>query len=154
VAREEFAKERARLDGAGTRPLRAILDLDEAVAIAASGSGYSEAGMLVAHAIRQFDELGMAGWAERSRALISQGFEEASRPGGRLFFSYPVGLSRREVDVVRLLGAGKTTDEAAQVLDVDPATFQRYLAAALDKLGASDPDDLPRLARRHGLGGA
>ena len=135
------------------RPLRAILDQDEAVAIAASGNGYSEAGMLLAHAIRQFDELGMAGWADRSRALISQGFDEATRPGGRLFFSYPVGLSRREVDIVRLLAAGRSTQETAQALDLDQPVFDRYLAAALDKLGASDIDDLPRLARRHGLGG-
>ncbi len=109
LARDEFDKERGRLDGAGMRPLRAILDHDEAVAIAAGGSGFAEAGMLLAHAIRQFDDLGMQGWAERSRALIAQGFEEAARPGGRLYFSYPAGLSRREVDVVRLMAAGSTS---------------------------------------------
>ena len=151
LSRDEFSKERNRLDGAGMRPLHAILDHDEAVAIAAGGAGFAEAGMLLARAIRQFDELGMLGWAERSRALISQGFDDASGPGGRLFFSYPAGLSRREVDVVRLMAAGSTRDEAARAMNIEEPVVDRHLTAALEKLGAADLDELPRFARRYGL---
>ena len=54
-AREQFARERPQLEAAGLRPLRAILDHDEAVTIAASGSDFGEAGSLLERAIRQFE---------------------------------------------------------------------------------------------------
>jgi DNA-binding CsgD family transcriptional regulator len=152
-AREQFAEERLRLDAAGLTPLRSILDHDEAITIAAAGSGFGEAGALLERAIGQFDALGMTGWADRSRWLQAAGFESAAQPGGRLHFSYPAGLSRREADLVRLLAAGSTLTEAATQLDVDESVFDRHLASALEKLGAANLDELPRYARRHGLGG-
>lgn len=152
-ARELFTEERPRLEAAGLRPLRAILDHDEAITIAAGGTGFGEAGALLERAIAQFDALGMTGWADRARWLQAAGFESALQPGGRLHFSYPAGLSRREADVVRLLAGGWTTDEAAAQLDVDGSVFDRHLASALEKLGAANLDELPRYARRHGLGG-
>lgn len=152
-AREAFTRERPRLETAGLRPLRAILDYDEAVTIAAAGNGYAEAGTLLEQAFRQFQGLGMLGWAKRAELLQAGGFETAALPGGRLHFSYPAGLSRREADVVRLLAGGATPADAAATLDLDAPAFQRHLDSALEKLGAANLDELPRYARRHGLGG-
>jgi DNA-binding CsgD family transcriptional regulator len=153
-AREVFAAERPRLEAAGLRPLRAILDYDEAVTIAASGIGYADAGMLLEQAFRQFQGLGMLGWAKRAELLQAGGFEAAAQPGGRLHFSYPADLSRREADVVRLLVGGASPADAAATLDVDAPAFQRHLDTALEKLGATSLDELPRYARRFGLGGS
>ena len=153
-ARDEFAKERTRLDAVRMQPLRAILDYDEAITIAAGGTGFAEAGGLLEGAFRQFQGLGMLGWAHRAEELQASGFEAAAQPGGRLHFSYPVGLSRREADIVRLLVGGTTPAAAAAELEIDDAVFDRHLSAALEKLGAANVDELPRFARRHGLGGA
>jgi DNA-binding CsgD family transcriptional regulator len=152
-ARELFSSERPRLEAAGLRPLRAILDYDEAITIAAAGSGYAEAGTLLEQAFRQFQGLGMLGWAKRAELLQAGGFDTAAHPGGRLHFSYPAGLSRREADVVRLLAGGASPADAASELELNEAEFQRHLESALEKLGAANLDELPRYARRYGLGG-
>jgi hypothetical protein len=153
-ARAEFAKERQRLDAAGLQPLRAILDHDEAVTMAAAGKGLAEASKLLEAAFRQFHGLGMAGWAERVEVLQSSGFEAAAEAGGRLHFSYPAGLSRPETDLVRRLAGGTSLTDAAGELDLDEQACKRLLDSALEKLGAANLDELPRHARRHGLGGA
>jgi DNA-binding CsgD family transcriptional regulator len=152
-ARDEFSRERARLDGAGIRPLRAIVDYDEAVAIGASGRGSTDAETLLDQAFRQFQGLGMPGWARRAETLQASGFEAAAQPGGRLFFSYPAGLSRPELDVVRLMAAGQSAEAAARELDLEKAVVEGHAAAALEKFGAANLDELPRIARRYGLGG-
>jgi len=95
----------------------------------------------------------MTGWARRAELLQARGFDVSAQPGGRLFFTYPVGLSRREVDVVRLLVNGQTPEQAAQTLDIETSALDRYLGAAMEKLGAANIDELPRFARRYGLGG-
>jgi DNA-binding CsgD family transcriptional regulator len=154
AARDLFANERPTLDRAGQRPLRALVDYDEAIAIAATGKdGYLEATRLLEAAAGQFEQLGMTGWLERTRDLLTQGLDVASTPGGRLSFTYPRGLTRREADVVRLVATGASQEEAAQALVLDVHAVGRLIESALEKLGAEHPDELPRLARRYGLGG-
>jgi DNA-binding CsgD family transcriptional regulator len=149
-----FAEERPVLEEAGLRPLRAILDYDEAVTLAAAGaSRYGEAATLIERAAGQFGVLGMPGWLDRTRVLSEAGFEAAAQPGGRLHFTYPEGLSRREADLVRLVADGLSAAQAAEALGLEPAAAERHLEAALEKLGAGSPEQLPRVARRHGLGG-
>jgi DNA-binding CsgD family transcriptional regulator len=153
-ARAAFAAERTALDASGQRPLRAIADHDEAIAIAASGpAAYNEAARLLETAAGQFNMLGMTGWLARTRRLIDGGLDSAAVPGGRLYFTYPCGLSRREADVVRLMAGGASADETATALVLERSALDRLLASALDKLGADRRDELPRLARRYGLGG-
>ncbi|CAN5578681.1 hypothetical protein BH23CHL7_BH23CHL7_22920 [soil metagenome] len=153
-ARALFAEQRSVLQEAGMRPLRAIVDYDEAIALAAGGpAAYPAAAALLETAAVAFDGLGMVGWHGRARSLLDGGFESAAGPGGRLHFTYPFGLSRREADVVRLVSAGLSVHDAAAELEVEREVADRHLASAMTKLGASDPADLPRLARRHGLGG-
>jgi DNA-binding NarL/FixJ family response regulator len=154
AARELYANERPQLDRAGQRPLRALVDFDEAIAIAAAGKeGYMETTRLLETAANQFEQLGMDGWKKRTQDLLSQGLDVASAPGGRLSFTYPRGLTRREADVVRLIASGATEEEAAAALVLESQVVERLIASALEKLGAERPGELPRLARRYGLGG-
>ena len=153
-ARSFFAEERPLLEQAGLWPLAAILDHDEALVLAAGGiAGQAEATVLLGRAVEQFEQLGMNGWRQRGQALLERGgLEAALQPGGRLHFTYPLGLSRREVEMVRLVSHGTAPLEAARALGLDEEAARRHLDSALDKLGATLPD-LPRAARRHGLGG-
>jgi DNA-binding NarL/FixJ family response regulator len=54
---------------------------------------------------------------------------------------------------VRLVSNGEPLADAAKTLELDEPTAERHLASALAKLGADDIGELPRQARRHGLGG-
>src|SRR5205814_6269392 len=83
AARAAFASERLSLDASGERPLRAIADHDEAIAIAAAGpSGYAEAKRLLEAAATQFASLSMNGWLARTKHLLDGGLDTADVPGG------------------------------------------------------------------------
>jgi tetratricopeptide (TPR) repeat protein len=71
-ARAWFAKARTVLDEQGARPLRAIVDYDEALMYARRGApGDPErARPLLDAALRQFRSLGMPGWIRRAEALL------------------------------------------------------------------------------------
>ena len=55
-------------------------------------------------------------------------------------------LSRREAEVLRLLGDGKTTPEIAAKLKVSPKTVQQYCARLKQKLDAANFSRLMRIA--------
>src|SRR5262249_17510094 len=67
-----FAKARTLLAEQGARPLRAIVDYDEALMYARRGApGDAErARPLLDAALRQFRTLGMPGWIRRAEALL------------------------------------------------------------------------------------
>jgi tetratricopeptide (TPR) repeat protein len=71
-AADWFAKARTVLDEQGARPLRAIVDYDEALMYARRGGpGDPErARPLLDAALRQFRSLGMPGWIRRAEALL------------------------------------------------------------------------------------
>jgi class 3 adenylate cyclase/tetratricopeptide (TPR) repeat protein len=73
-AAEWFAKSRTVLDEEDARPLRAIVDYDEALMYARRGApGDPErAGPLLDAALRQFRTLGMPGWIRRAEALLKR----------------------------------------------------------------------------------
>jgi class 3 adenylate cyclase len=70
-AAEWFAKARVVLEEQGARPLRAIVDFDEAwMYLRRNEPGHREiATPLLEAALRQFRELGMTGWARRAEEL-------------------------------------------------------------------------------------
>ena len=69
---EWFAKARTVLDEQGARPLRAIVDYDEALMYARRGAAGDpeRARPLLDAALRQFRTLGMPGWIRRAEALL------------------------------------------------------------------------------------
>jgi DNA-binding CsgD family transcriptional regulator len=153
-ARTAFAAARATATALAFVPQLALIDYDEAVAIAAAGPRYyGQALNLLSAAGEKFERLGMRGWSDRVSSLTLDTFKDASSPGGRLFFTYPRGLSRREADVVRLIAGGSKPSEAAAELEIKRDEMDKLVTSALKKLRGTSVDELPQLARKHGLGG-
>src|SRR5579875_688392 len=77
--------------------------------------------------------------------------ESATDPAARIG-----ALSPRERQVLRLSGEGKSTDQIAYLLALDPAVVQHDRAAVYDKLGLTSLAPavrLQQLVRLHGLDG-
>jgi DNA-binding NarL/FixJ family response regulator len=64
---------------------------------------------------------------------------------------YPNNLTEREVAVLRLIAAGKTTKEIAALLIISPPTVERHITHLYGKIGARSRADATAYALRHGL---
>ena len=62
-----------------------------------------------------------------------------------------VGLSRREVEVLRLLALGLSNRQIAQALYLSPRTVQRHVANAYLKIGAHNKAEATAYVLRHRL---
>jgi DNA-binding NarL/FixJ family response regulator len=60
-------------------------------------------------------------------------------------------LSPREVQVLRLIAAGKTSKEAAALLNLRPETLRTYRKSVMKKLGACNIAGLTRIALAEGM---
>ena len=60
-------------------------------------------------------------------------------------------LSKREFDVLRILGSGVTLQDCAQQLDVSNSTVSTYRSRILEKLNLSSTAELIRYAIEHGV---
>jgi DNA-binding CsgD family transcriptional regulator len=129
-AAREFDQARRDLDASGHRPLRAIADHDEALMLVRGGSpDAARVGALLAEALGAFRSLGMAGWERRAAALrASTGPAPTGRPPG--------GLTPREVEVLQLISAGRTTRQIAEAMIVSRATVERHITSLYRKIGA------------------
>lgn len=153
-SRTSFAAARSSAAAAGLLPQVAMADYDEAIVLAAAGARYyGEALNLLSAAGEKFERLGMRGWSDRVSALTLFNLKDAAAPGGRLFFTYPRGLSRREADIVRLSATGLKPGEVAAELELKKDEVDRAVTSALRKLNGKSVDELPQLARKYGLGG-
>jgi DNA-binding NarL/FixJ family response regulator len=81
------------------------------------------------------------------RALVRDYLERASH--GEATPSDP--LSPRELEVVKLIAEGLTSDEIAQQLFISKKTVDRHRANMLEKLGMRNRVELTRYAIRRGL---
>lgn len=63
----------------------------------------------------------------------------------------PAGLTAREVDVLRLIAAGKSNPEIAHELFVSEATVKTHINHVFAKTGARDRAQAVRFAYQHGL---
>jgi len=60
-------------------------------------------------------------------------------------------ISDRELEVLRLIGAGKAPSEIADVLNVSISTIGSYRARLLEKMGLTTTSELVAYAFQHGL---
>ena len=137
-ARSFFEHARGVLDRRGTRPLRAIVDYDEAIVLRPQDPG--AAAVLLESARTEFAALGMKGWLDRADALLRP--LRGVRPGG---------LTRREAEVLRLLAGGRTNKEIAADLVISVHTVERHLATIYRKIGARNRADATAFAHTSGL---
>ena len=61
------------------------------------------------------------------------------------------GLSRRELDVMRLVAEGQTNDQIARALDTSVSTVKAQLSALFEKLGARDRASAVAACFRRGI---
>jgi DNA-binding NarL/FixJ family response regulator len=89
-------------------------------------------------ALEALDELGARPLAtevrRRLRALGVSRIPRGPLTGTRV---NPAGLTSRQIDVLRLLGQGRTNAEIASELVISVRTVDSHVAAVLDKLGAA-----------------
>jgi DNA-binding CsgD family transcriptional regulator len=65
--------------------------------------------------------------------------------------AYPVGLSAREVEVLRLVASGKTNAQVAKELFISPRTVNAHMGSVYHKIGSSTRAEAARFAAEHGL---
>jgi DNA-binding NarL/FixJ family response regulator len=111
-----------------------------------------EAGLAQARAAPRYD---LASWALAGsspgsaaiRALVRDFLDRASR--GETTPEDP--LSPRELEVVKLIAEGLTSEEIAEQLFISKKTVDRHRANVLEKLGMRNRVELTRYAIRRGL---
>ena len=64
---------------------------------------------------------------------------------------YPAGLSRREVEVLSLVAAGKGNREIAERLFVSPNTVANHVRSILTKTNTANRTEAAAFAMRHSL---
>ena len=65
--------------------------------------------------------------------------------------AYPDGITRREVEVLLLIAAGKTNREIADTLFISPNTVGHHVGNLLSKTNSSNRAELATYAARHAL---
>jgi DNA-binding NarL/FixJ family response regulator len=90
--------------------------------------------------------MGMLPWLEKAQTLLF-------RPKGqnRLVPKYPDGLSEREVEVLRLIAAGKSNPEIAVELTISLNTVQGHVANVLNKTNLANRTAAASYAYQRGL---
>lgn len=151
------------LAGPVAEPYQLLLDgspAESADAWLAIGSGY-EAGLSLLsagdesplrRALGIFDDLGAGPAArlarQRLRSLGVRSIPAGPRGATR---AHPVGLTRREHEVLDLIVAGRTNAEIAVQLVIAVKTVDHHVSAVLTKLGAANRSAAAKQARRIGL---
>jgi ATP/maltotriose-dependent transcriptional regulator MalT len=117
-----------------------------ALASVLATSGRTEdAQRAAARALECFVSLGATREAEQARQFIAQaGAPDAARPT-------PSGLSRREVEVLRLLAIGLSNQEIAERLVLSVRTVQRHVDNIYSKIGVRGRGAAGAFAASHGL---
>jgi DNA-binding CsgD family transcriptional regulator/tetratricopeptide (TPR) repeat protein len=125
----------------------------------AAGDPYREALMLaegdgpaVAEALALLARLGAGAAAERVRAeALARGLTvEAPRAPRASTLANPAGLTRRQMDVLRLLDLGLSNAEIGARLFVSPKTVDHHVSAILGKLGVGTRGGAAARARAEG----
>jgi DNA-binding CsgD family transcriptional regulator len=134
----------------GGRPWLALSRCEFAVMLVrrAADGDHDRARQLLACAIDDARSLGMQGLERR---VVGMQQELESRAGGRKREASIAGLSDREIQVLRLVAAGKTNQEIAQVLSRSPNTVAIHVRNILGKTQAANRAEAAAFAVRNGL---
>jgi len=120
---------------------------DYAALLLARGSSAdrARANDLLERALERARALGMATLVERAEALAHRYASIVDVP------AYPAGLSRREVEVLRLVASGKGNREIAKLLFVSPNTVANHVRSILTKTNTANRTEAAAFAIRHAL---
>ena len=99
-------------------------------------------------ALALFQELGLDGQVLAVQAQLEQLPEQSSPRGAR---SLPAGLSSREVEVLRLVVAGKSNRQIAEELVLSEKTVANHLARIFAKTGTDNRAAAAAFAIRSGI---
>ena len=103
---------------------------------------------LLNEALATYSELGMAHYAAKARALLADPVVTTASASGP---ASPAGLTAREVEVLRLLAAGRTNQQIARELVLSARTVERHIANIYRKVGAHGRAAATVYALRHDL---
>ena len=92
-------------------------------------------------------ELGICGLGERAGTL------RAAAPAAPPAPAWPAGLTDREVEVLRLIAAGRSNRAIAQALFISPNTVLHHVSSIFAKLGVANRAAAAAYATRLGLAG-
>ncbi|MGH8760030.1 MAG: helix-turn-helix domain-containing protein, partial [Burkholderiales bacterium] len=126
----------------GGRPWCAEAQLEYAALLRARGANHARAQPLLDAALATSRELGMAAIERRCLAL-------GVRDGAAQFA--PDGLSRRELEVLRLVATGRSNRAIAESLFISPNTAANHVRSILAKTGTANRTEAAAYASRHGL---
>ena len=99
---------------------------------------------LLAEALQIATELGMPPLRQRVEDLMSN-IGESKAP------AYPDGLTQREVEILRLVCAGRTDREIAEELIIGVRTVNTHVGNILNKTGAANRAEAVNYANQQGL---
>jgi DNA-binding CsgD family transcriptional regulator/tetratricopeptide (TPR) repeat protein len=131
-----------------------------AAAFAAQGRRYEQALELadsgettpMLDALRLFDDLGARPAAALLRKrLRDRGVTQVPRGPALTTRANPAGLTDRQVEILRLLAAGRTNAEIAATLVLSVRTVDHHVSAVLQKLGLTSRREVAGAATRLGL---
>lgn len=105
---------------------------------------------LGAESLKTARALGMAALAARCAELEANARGRRA-PDSRGVTRYPDDLTPREVDVLRLLAAGRTNREIAEELFISPRTAAHHVSSIIAKIGASNRTAAAAYAVERGL---
>ena len=133
---------------AGFRPELAWTCCDYADALLdRMGPGdYDKAGELLDQSLKISQELGMHPLAERVTARQQRDEPEPGKTP-----RYPDRLTPREVEVLRLIAAGKTNQEIGDILFISLKTVTNHITSILNKTGSANRAQATSYAHEHGL---
>ena len=83
--------------------------------------------------------------------MRDRGVKHIARGPRRATRANPIGLTEREMDVLKLLGRGFSNKKIARDLSISPKTVDHHITALLGKLEATSRGEATALARENGL---